>query len=69
LAAFVVAASMDEQQILDALRDKLDPAFLPRPLFKVDKLPRNGAGKLSRQSLLELFQRSERPRQERQACE
>lgn len=69
LAAFVVAASMDEQQILDALRDKLDPAFLPRPLFKVDKLPRNGAGKLSRQSLLELFQRSERPRQERQACD
>ncbi|MBL8299978.1 MAG: acyl-CoA synthetase [Rhodanobacteraceae bacterium] len=52
LAALVVAPDLSEATILDALRAATDPAFLPRPLRKVDKLPRNETGKLPRAALL-----------------
>jgi acyl-coenzyme A synthetase/AMP-(fatty) acid ligase len=31
-----------------ALRQRIDPAFLPRPLCLVESLPRNETGKLAR---------------------
>ena len=31
---------------MQALRERIDPVFLPRPLLFVDALPRNAAGKL-----------------------
>ena len=37
-----------------ALRDRIDPVFLPRPLILVDALPRNATGKLPRARLLAL---------------
>jgi len=47
LIAFAVAApGLSAQAILAALRQRLDPAFLPRPLVLVDALPRNTLGKL-----------------------
>lgn len=52
LAALVVAPTLDEASLLETLRSAMDPAFLPRPLRKVDKLPRNETGKLPRASLL-----------------
>ena len=52
LAALVVAPDLCEAAILDALRSAMDPAFLPRPLRKVDRLPRNETGKLPRAALL-----------------
>ncbi|RDH89303.1 MAG: hypothetical protein DIZ77_16030 [endosymbiont of Seepiophila jonesi] len=55
LTAFVVSNSLDEQEIALALREQLDPAFLPRPLFKVDRLPRNATGKLPQNALVALF--------------
>jgi len=54
LAAYVVAPSLSARQILDALRPRLDAAFLPRPIHFVDRLPRNAVGKLTRQALDEL---------------
>jgi acyl-coenzyme A synthetase/AMP-(fatty) acid ligase len=36
---------------MEALRQRIDPAFLPRPLCFVDVLPRNATGKLPRQPL------------------
>ncbi|MEJ2480543.1 MAG: AMP-binding protein [Acidihalobacter sp.] len=57
LSAVVVAPSVSEAQILQALSRALDPVFLPRPLVKVDALPRNATGKLPRQALLELLRR------------
>jgi acyl-coenzyme A synthetase/AMP-(fatty) acid ligase len=51
LAAYVVAPGLSSQQILAALRPQLDPAFLPRPIYFVNHLPRNEVGKLTRQSL------------------
>jgi acyl-coenzyme A synthetase/AMP-(fatty) acid ligase len=55
LSAVVVAPNLSEAQILQALARALDPVFLPRPLLKVDALPRNATGKLPRQTLLDLL--------------
>jgi len=55
LAALVVAPSLDEAIILDALRQSLDAVFLPRPLKRVAALPRNATGKLPREAVLELL--------------
>ncbi len=57
LAALVVAPTLDEARILAALRAAIDPVFLPRPLRRVDALPRNGAGKLPREALLAALKR------------
>ncbi len=51
LTAFVVAPTLTEAQILAALRERIDPAFLPRPLVKVRELPRQLTGKLPRDAL------------------
>ncbi|MEZ5483807.1 MAG: AMP-binding protein [Lysobacteraceae bacterium] len=52
LAALVVAPSLDEPAILAALRQRIDPVFLPRPLRIIHALPRNATGKLPRAALL-----------------
>jgi len=51
LMAFVVAPGHTSEALMEALRQRIDPAFLPRPLCLVDVLPRNATGKLPRQSL------------------
>jgi acyl-coenzyme A synthetase/AMP-(fatty) acid ligase len=51
LAAFVVAPGLTSETILAALRERIDPAFLPRPLCRVEALPRNETGKLPRARL------------------
>ncbi|BBP04385.1 AMP-ligase [Sulfuriferula plumbiphila] len=56
LAACVVAPGMDAPHLLAALREHIDPVFLPRPLLFVDALPRNCTGKLPRAALQALFQ-------------
>lgn len=61
LAACVVAPGMDAPALLAALREHIDPVFLPRPLLFVDALPRNSAGKLPRAVLEALFA-THRPR-------
>ena len=54
LMAFVVAPGKTNEDIQRALRASINPIFLPRPLFCVPSLPRNGTGKLPRAVLLEL---------------
>ena len=49
LLAFVVAPDRTRKQILEGLRSRVDPVFLPRPLVLVDALPRNPTGKLPRE--------------------
>jgi len=51
LLAFVVAPGRSRGEILAALRERMDPVFLPRPLVLVDALPRNATGKLPRTDL------------------
>ena len=55
LAAVVVAPGMEPSALLAAMREHLDPVFLPRPLLLVDALPRNSTGKLPRSALQALF--------------
>jgi len=57
LTAVVVAPGLSEQQLLAALSERLDPVFLPRPLIKVDALPRNETGKVTREGLRALVNR------------
>jgi acyl-coenzyme A synthetase/AMP-(fatty) acid ligase len=49
--AFVVAPSVPRAMLMAALRQRIDPAFLPRPLHFVASLPRNPTGKLPRESV------------------
>lgn len=46
MSAIVVAPGLTEEEIRQALRQKLDSAFIPRRIAFVDELPRNTAGKL-----------------------
>jgi acyl-coenzyme A synthetase/AMP-(fatty) acid ligase len=57
LAAAVVAPALTAPQLMDALRQRIDPAFLPRPLLMVDELPRNATGKLPHHALQALAAR------------
>ena len=57
LAALVVAPGLSEERILAELRRRIEPAFLPRPLYLVDALPYNGVGKLPRRTLLARIRR------------
>jgi len=54
LTAFVVAPGLTSDAVMNALRKRIAPAFLPRPLFLVESLPRNNTGKLPRQALYQL---------------
>jgi acyl-coenzyme A synthetase/AMP-(fatty) acid ligase len=51
LAAFVVAPGLTREQLLAELRQRIDPAFLPRPLVLLERLPRAPTGKLPREAL------------------
>ena len=54
LSAFVVAPDVDVATITRALRARVEAVFVPRPLHRVDHLPRDGNGKLPRARLLAL---------------
>lgn len=55
LAALVVAPGRETSAILSELREFIEPAFLPRPLYKVPMLPRQETGKIARKAILDLF--------------
>ena len=54
LTAYVVAPGRSAEDILAALRGRVDPIFLPRPVVMVQALPRDRLGKLARSALAEL---------------
>jgi len=56
LAAVVVAPGIEPEAILRALRERIDSAFLPRPLIMAEVLPRTATGKVSRADLLALLE-------------
>lgn len=57
LCAVVVAPGLSAAQLRAALRQRIDPIFLPRPMMLVERLPRNATGKLPRADLLALLDR------------
>jgi acyl-coenzyme A synthetase/AMP-(fatty) acid ligase len=54
LVALVVAPGLSAASVRRALRERIDAAFLPRPLLFVDALPRNEVGKLPRDQVATL---------------
>ena len=58
--AFVVAPGLTVAQVVAQLRDRIDPAFLPRPVVLVDRLPRALTGKLPREALRALAREAAR---------
>lgn len=54
LAAFYVSSTLEPEAVVEALRQAVDAVFVPRPLFRVARLPRNANGKLTRSALSEL---------------
>jgi len=56
LAALVVTSVDDVAAIIEDLRARVDPTFLPRRICKVAKLPRNDTGKVSYAEALRLFE-------------
>ncbi len=57
LVAFVVAPGLAREQIVAALRDRVDAAFLPRRVVRVDALPREATGKLTTERMAALAKR------------
>ncbi|HEY0747933.1 MAG TPA: AMP-binding protein [Steroidobacteraceae bacterium] len=51
LGAVVVAPGMSSATLIEHLRQRIDPVFLPRPLLMVEELPRNATGKLPQTAL------------------
>ncbi|WP_277189681.1 AMP-binding protein [Caballeronia sp. BR00000012568055] len=56
LMALVVAPGLNAADVQRALRERIDAAFMPRPLMFVDTLPRNATGKLPREVLTHLIE-------------
>lgn len=64
-AALVVAPNKTPQELARAMRERVDAAFVPRPIVILSQLPRNELGKLPREKLLEALATSaSRPRRE-----
>jgi acyl-coenzyme A synthetase/AMP-(fatty) acid ligase len=61
VAACVVAPALSAADILAALRERIDPVFLPRPLLLVASLPRTAAGKLPQEALRALAAARSKP--------
>lgn len=57
LAALVVAPGVEPSDILKDLKDRVEPAFLPRPMYKVDMLPRQETGKIAVKVVQDMFNR------------
>jgi acyl-coenzyme A synthetase/AMP-(fatty) acid ligase len=57
LGAVVVAPTLSVAALIEHLRRRIDPVFLPRPLIIVERLPRNATGKLPHQELQQLASR------------
>jgi acyl-coenzyme A synthetase/AMP-(fatty) acid ligase len=59
VAAAVVAPTLSAAEILEAMAQGVDPAFLPRPLLLLPELPRNELGKTARAQLLQLLRQKD----------
>lgn len=60
--AALYVGNVDAAFIRQRLAEVLDPVFIPRPLLRVDALPRTATSKLPREALLDCFKlHSRRP--------
>jgi len=59
LTAFAWRPGSPVAQLSEALRERIDAAFMPRPLYLVDALPRQLTGKLPREALAKLARQAQ----------
>jgi acyl-coenzyme A synthetase/AMP-(fatty) acid ligase len=50
-----VVSERTEKEILSDLAERIDAAFIPRPLYKVESLPRSETGKLTSAALQNMW--------------
>jgi acyl-coenzyme A synthetase/AMP-(fatty) acid ligase len=62
VAAIVVAPHLSKEEVRTAMRERVDPVFVPRQIVFVHKLPRNETGKLPRERLMTLLSEAADPR-------
>lgn len=62
LAAIVVAPQIQVADIIEQLRQQVDPVFLPRPVYHVAALPRQETGKLALAAVHSLFEKIRKSR-------
>ena len=55
LAALIVAPDVPVSEVLQLLREKIDPVFVPRPILAVEMLPRQETGKISLKAVQDMF--------------
>ena len=63
LVAFYVSATLSPEEVRAALRARVDPVFVPRPVLRVAQLPRNANGKLGQAALAALFSQCQQTEQ------
>ncbi len=56
VALVVLPDEISKQQVAEHFRQYVDPAFIPRPIIVVNKLPREENGKLPKQKLLSFYE-------------
>ena len=60
--ALVVAPGCSTRALGAELARRVDPVFVPRPLVKVEQLPRNEMGKLARADVIDVWRAARSPR-------
>lgn len=53
--AALVVSDITEKQIIKSLSKKVDPVFIPRPIKRVDQVPRNETGKVVKEQMQKLI--------------
>ena len=56
VAIVTLKKDASKKQLANHFREYLDPAFIPRPIIQVEKLPREDNGKLPKKTLLSFYQ-------------
>ena len=56
VALVVLAEDLDKKKLRTHMQKYLDPAFVPRPIIQVERLPRAESGKLIKTELLKFYQ-------------
>ncbi|MBK7424924.1 MAG: amino acid adenylation domain-containing protein [Propionivibrio sp.] len=55
IVSFVGASSIDAEQVIDALKNRLPPYMLPSRIITLEIMPLNSSGKVDRRALLKLL--------------
>ena len=51
----LVVTTLSETEVVRQLADRVDHTFIPRPIIRVDKIPREQTGKIPREALMAIY--------------